>query len=139
MDPESRMEVYSRMRSYRRNPSGFIQQWEMATVDTLEEILAARARLKTTTITEEAIRIGFALVQELDIDSHRADYTMFEAARAYAAADGRTDATVDDVRAVAPMALRQRRSEFMVNFFDTQQEEDEQIRSLLDGLSQAEG
>ena len=39
------------------------------------------------------------------------------------AADGRNLATVDDVRAVAPMALRQRRSEFMTTFFERQQEE----------------
>jgi hypothetical protein len=32
------------------------------------------------------------------------------------------------------MALRQRHSEFMVNFFESQQAEDEQIRARIDHL-----
>lgn len=68
----------------------------------------------------------------MKIDSTRAEYTMFEAARAHAVADGRKIATIDDVRAVAPMALRQRRSEFMANFVEMQDAEDNQIRTLFD-------
>lgn len=135
LDQDDRIEVYRRMRRYRSNPAGFIQQWEMATIDALEEVLAARERLKTTTISEDALKAGFALVKHLDIDSHRADYTMFEAARAYAASDGRAEATIADVRAVAPLALRQRRSEFMSSFFELQQEEDAQIRTAFDDLA----
>jgi hypothetical protein len=59
---------------------------------------------------------------------------MFEAARAYAASDGRDVATVVDIRAVASMSLRQRRSKFMVSFFESQQAEDEQIRERIDAL-----
>jgi magnesium chelatase subunit I len=134
LDSGERMEVYKRMREYARNPTAFIQQWEYDTSGALDEVIAARERLKTTVITDEALRVGFELVRRLDIDSHRADYTMFEAARAYAAADGRQQADVDDVRAVAPLALRQRRSEFMVNHAEEQQEEDEQIRSTFDAI-----
>lgn len=60
---------------------------------------------------------------------------MFEAARAYAAADRRTTATINDVRMVAPLALRQRRSDFMVNFFQVQEDEDASIRTTIDELS----
>ncbi len=76
-----------------------------------------------------------ALVEQLGIDSHRAEYAMFEAARAYAAADGRDVATMADIRTVAPMALRQRRSPFMVDFFVHQSAEDAAIREQLDALS----
>jgi Mg-chelatase subunit ChlI len=62
---------------------------------------------------------------------------MFEAARAHAAADGRDVAKVADVRAVAPLALRQRGSQFMVDFFNRQAEEDEQIRTLLDDIAKS--
>jgi len=75
---------------------------------------------------------GFELVKRLDIDSHRADYVMFEAARAYAAADARSGVTIDDLRAVAPLALRQRRSAYMVQYFEEQQKEDEGIHSTLE-------
>jgi magnesium chelatase subunit I len=135
MDKSSRYEVYQRNRVYRRNPSGFVRQWEQATAATREDILLARELLRETTISDEAIDVGLTLIQDLDIDSHRAEYTMFEAARAYATADGRDTAAVADIRAVAPMALRQRRSEFMVNFFQSQQEEDEQIRQHIDTLT----
>lgn len=131
---DERIEVYRRMRDYGRNPTGFIQKWELDTADALDEVIAARERLKSTTISDEALRIGFELIKRLDIDSHRADYTMFEAARAYAASDGRTETVVDDIRAVAPLALRQRRSEFMVSHAEEQQAEDEQIRSTIDAL-----
>jgi len=75
------------------------------------------------------------LVQALEIDSHRAEYTLFEAARAHAAADGRDKAVIADIRAVAALALRQRGSEFMTKFFHEQRAEDEQIRAKLDELT----
>jgi len=136
MAQEERLEVYKRVRLYRETPSQFIRHWEQATAATRDEIILARELLKETSISDEAITLGLALVQRLDIDSHRAEYTMFEAARAHAAADGRDLASVQDIRAVAPMALRQRRSQFMVSFFTNQREEDEQIRAHVDELTQ---
>ena len=131
---EDRVEVYQRVRQYRHNPSAFIRLWENDTVIAQDEIIMARDLLSQTTLTDKALEVGMTLVEALDIDSHRAEYTMFEAARAYAATDGRTEATVDDVQAIAPMALRQRRSDFMVNFFEQESREDEQIRSMLDKI-----
>lgn len=133
-DNESRLEVYRRVRQYRQNPTAFILSWEEETIAAQEEVHAARELLKQTVLPDEAMEAGLELVQRLEIDSHRAEYTMFEAARAHAAADGRTLATLDDIRVVAPLALRQRRSEFMVNFFELQQREDEQIRETLDTI-----
>ncbi|GAB4530644.1 MAG: AAA family ATPase [Anaerolineae bacterium] len=133
-EKEDRLEVYRRVREYRRNPAGFIKQWEMATAEALEEVLIARELLKNTVISSEALEAGVELVLKLDIDSARAEYTMFEAARAHAAAQGRTEVTVENIRTVAPMALRQRRSEFMVNFFDDQLTEDQQIQDSLEEL-----
>ncbi|MBZ0293720.1 MAG: ATP-binding protein [Anaerolineae bacterium] len=134
MNREERLEVYQRVKTYRRNPALFIRQWEEATTETREDIILARELLNQTTISDEAMEIGLTLVQELEIDSHRAEYTMFEAARAHAAADGRDKAEAADIRAVAPMALRQRQSPFMVNFFESQREEDDQIRTRIDQL-----
>ena len=132
---DERIEVYSRVHAYRANPALFTRQWEWATAETREEIMAARELLAVTRLSDEAISVGIALVQALDIDSHRAEYAMFEAARAHAAADGRDLATVADIRAVAPLALRQRRSDYMVEYFHHQATEDEQIRARLDQLA----
>jgi magnesium chelatase subunit I len=132
---DERLQVYNRVRAYRKNPTQFIRQWEQATTEALEDVIVARELLKETTLPDDALDVGLRLVQSLEIDSARAEYTMLEAARAHAAADGRTVASINDVRAVAPMALRQRRSEFMVHFFESQQQEDEQIRQSIDALT----
>lgn len=136
VERDERLEVYRRMVAYRHNPTQFIRQWELMLGEAREEIALARELLTQTTLAEDALEAGLQLVQQLAIDSARADYTMFEAARAHAAADGRDVATVDDIRAVAPMALRQRRSEFMANFFDHQLREDNSIRETLEAILQ---
>jgi magnesium chelatase subunit I len=135
VDKQERLEIYNRVRAYRRNPTQFIRQWELETSLALEEIIVARELLKETNLSDDAIELGLGLVHNLEIDSHRAEYTMFEAARAHAATDGRQEATVDDIRAVAPLALRQRKSEFMNNFFEAQHKEDEQIFEQIEQLT----
>jgi magnesium chelatase subunit I len=135
MDREQRMEIYKRNRAHRANPRAFIREWAGTTLDGRDEVAMAREQLKTVTVSAEAMALGLDLVRELDIDSHRAEYTMFEAARAYAAADNRASATVQDIRAVARMALRQRRSQFMIDFAHHQQEEDSAILAQIDALT----
>lgn len=133
-DIDERRLVFDRMRAFRANPTAFIQQFEWATAEARDEVQASKDRLEKTTLTDEAFAVGFELIQRLEIDSHRADYVMFEAARAYAAIDGRTQATVNDLLAVAPLALRQRRSAYMKQFFLEQTQEDEEIRANIESL-----
>ncbi len=128
MTREDRLEIYRRVSAFRANPKAFLRQWAGVMAEARTEIENARELLKQVALTDQALDLGLALVRELDIDSHRAEFTLFEAARAHAAADGRTQADVNDVQAVAAMALRQRRSEFMVQFAQQQQAEDEAIR-----------
>ncbi len=134
-DPAERYEVYRRVRRYQANKRRFLAEWAAVTAEAREEVALARELLKQTELSEEAVEVGLGLVSALGIDSHRAEYTMFEAARAYAAADGRDVAGVDDIRAVATMALRQRRSEFMIEYFQRQSEEDAAIVQQLDQLT----
>jgi len=56
---------------------------------------------------------------------------LFEAARAHAAADGRTQADLADLKAVAAMALRQRRSHFMQDYLTVQESEEREIASVM--------
>jgi magnesium chelatase subunit I len=135
-DTEERAEVYRRARAYRYNPARFIREWEAATIEAEDEIINARSLLKETLIPDKILNMGLELVLRLKIDSHRAEYTLFEAARAYAAADSRTEVTITDLETVAPLALRQRNSEFMNNFFDNQIEQDETINTLLQEITQ---
>jgi len=96
--------------------------------------VAARNLLASVKLTDTAEKAGLELVQRMKIDSLRAEITMFEAARALAAADNRAEATAADVRAVAPMALRMRRSKFMEDYFETQQNEETEIKSVIDSV-----
>jgi magnesium chelatase subunit I len=126
-----RLEVYRRMRAFADNPHEFIATFAQETGIFGQEIAQAKARLPDVTLTREAKRLAIRLVKELDIASNRAEYVALEAARAHAAADGRTRAGVADVRTVAPMALRQRCSEFMVRYFEQEREEEARIQAAL--------
>lgn len=132
---EDRLEIYKRVRAYRENPRTFLQEWANLTTQIREEVGLARDLLKETSVSDEALELGIKLVHQLGIDSTRAEFTMFEAARAHAAADGRDVADVRDLRFVAPLALRQRRSIYMNEFFDHQLQEDSQINTTFDQLS----
>jgi magnesium chelatase subunit I len=135
LEPSERLEVYQRVRRYQGNRRRFLAEWAELTAQAREEIILARELLKETELSELAIEVGLRLVNSMEIDSHRAEYAMFEAARAHAAADGRDVADVRDIRAAAPMALRQRRSPFMADFFVRQSEEDLSIRTQIDDLA----
>ncbi len=58
---------------------------------------------------------------------------MLEAARAYAALDERDTATLDDLRVVAPMALRQRESTFITDYMAKETDYDHQIGDIISG------
>ena len=127
-----RLEVYRRMRAFADNPHAFIAACEEETFTFSQEIAEAKARLPDVTLTREAERLALRLVKELDIASNRAEYVTLEAARAYASADSRVKASVADVRAVAPLALRQRRSEFMTHYFEQDREEEQRIQAVIE-------
>ena len=76
-----------------------------------------------------------AWIKRLGIDSHRAEVVLFEAARAHAAADARAQAGLADLRAVGTLALRQRRSSFMQDYFDSQRGEEREIVAVVRGLA----
>lgn len=130
-DPAERLEAYNRVRDYLSNPRRVIANFHDETQIAREEILNARERLPKVRLSEAAAQVGLDIIRGLGIDSLRAEITLFEAARAYAAADGRELATVDDLREVAPMALRQRRSAFMVEYFNNQAQEESEIRAIV--------
>ena len=136
---EERLLVYERVREFRRSPRGFIHAFEDETFLAREDIITARELLPSVELSEDATRMGLDLVQQLDIHSHRAEFTMFEAARAYAAADNRPEATVADLAAVAPMALRMRHSEFIDNYFTERRGEEGRLSGLIRTLGKTYG
>jgi len=131
---DERLEAYRRVQSYMTNPRGMVSQFRQEMLAAAEEIDAARKRLKDVTISDKVARSAIALVQQMKIDSLRTEITWFEASRAYAAADGRKDVTEEDLKIVAPMCLRLRRSQYMNEYFQNQEGEEDEMRSLLASL-----
>jgi magnesium chelatase subunit I len=129
-DPDERLEVYRRVRAFRDHPHWLIAALAEDTQALGEEIARARELLPQVDLLPEAASLTLHMVQELEISSHRAEITVLEAARARAAADDRRMATVEDVAAVAPMALRQRRSEFIRQYFEAARTEETQIATV---------
>ena len=126
-----RLEVYRRVSAYQANPHALRATWVAETWAAAEEIAQARARLPQVTLMPQIERTGMAWVKRLGIDSHRAEIVLFEAARAHAAAEGRARVDLTDLRSVASMALRQRRSRFMDDYFAARMEEERELASVV--------
>jgi magnesium chelatase subunit I len=125
--PAERLEVYRRVFSYQKNPHSIISRFQRDTALASREIQTARDMLPKVVISDDIAWEGIRLVKRLGIDSLRAEITLFEASRAYAAADGRMDVKKDDLLRVAPMALRLRKSDFISTYFEHQQIEEDLI------------
>ncbi|MBE0698631.1 MAG: magnesium chelatase [Anaerolineaceae bacterium] len=132
--PDERLEAYHRSRAYRLNPRATVAQYADPTSQARAEIEAARALLPQVIIPPAVEQVGTTLIQRLGIDSLRAEMTLFEAARAYAAADGRKETSLGDLRVVAPLALRLRQSPFMIQYFKDQNDAESQLSSILDAI-----
>ena len=130
---DERLEAYRRTVAYKTSPRRVIQDFAEATDIVREEIAAARDAMPGVGLSPQAERFGLRLIESLGIDSLRAEITLFEAAKAHAMADGRDRATPADVRSVAPMTLRLRRSAFMKDFFSSQAREEKELTRLLAG------
>lgn len=138
LKPDERLEAYHRSRAYRLNPRSTVSQFAFETELARDEIQAARNLLPKVAIPKHVEQAGTQLVQRFGIDSLRAEITLFEAARAYAASDARTEVTLQDLRVVAPMALRLRQSPFMIKYFEQQNEEEQKLNRILDTIIPAE-
>jgi magnesium chelatase subunit I len=131
---DQRLEAYRRVQAYLANPRAMIGLYADEIRAATEEIQDARKRLRHVRLPDEIATHAIALIQKMGIDSLRAEITWFEAARAYAAADNRDVVNTEDLRAVAPMSLRLRRSAFMNEYFSGQQSEEDELTGLLKTL-----
>ncbi|MBV6451849.1 MAG: hypothetical protein MHPDNHAH_02596 [Anaerolineales bacterium] len=136
-DASQRLEAYRRVQAYLANPRQLVNQFSPEMEAAAAEIRSAREQVKQVVIPDAVANPAIALVQKLGIDSLRAEITWFESARAYAAADGRSEVTHDDLKVVAPMALRLRRSVFMNDYFKGQAGEEKEMNAALKGFGKS--
>ncbi len=128
---DERLEAYHRVQDYLVNPHNLTARYGNEMLAATREIQSAKKLLPQVKIPDKVSKPAIKIVQKMGIDSLRAEITWFEAARAYTAADGRTHVLPEDLRVVAPMALRMRKSLFMKDFIQSQVVEEEEIRDQL--------
>jgi len=129
-----RLDAYRRVQAYLANPRQMVNQFSAEMAAAADEIRSAREQVGKVVVPDQIANPAIALVQKMGVDSLRAEITWFESARAYAAADGRVEVTLDDLKTVAPMSLRLRRSQFMNEYFKGQVGEEKELTSLLGGF-----
>lgn len=104
-DPDERARAVARRLDFDADPPGFRAGWAPADED-------HRARLAATRpapLADGLVRAVTGLCASVGAEGLRADLVICRAAAALAGLEGRPEATVDDVRRVAPLALAHRR------------------------------
>lgn len=133
-DKDDRLEAYQRTRAYRENKRAFSTLYSKDTTLLRREIQSNRNKLREVELPEETAMQGLELIESMRIDSLRAELTLFEAARAHALADARMEVSEDDLRVIAPMALRLRRSNFIDDYLEDQTGETRQLLESLEAV-----
>ena len=133
-DTAQRLEIYRRVAEFQEKPLQFVARYAADTAALTAEIAQARELLPGVTIPPAVEKAAMELIHSLKIATHRAEIVILEAARAHAAADGRTQVCTADIAAVAKMALRQRRSPFIERYMEEREKEDAEIHSTLEQL-----
>lgn len=130
-DSQERLEAYRRVQSYQVNPHQVIKNFLTETNIAKAEIQSARDILSSVAISDDVAQSGLGVISRLKIDSLRAEITLFEGARAYAAAERRQEVNLDDLREIAPMALRFRSSSFMEGYLENQKTEETKLHEII--------
>jgi Mg-chelatase subunit ChlI len=107
-EPAARAEVIRRREAFSRDPEGFRGEWAEAQSELGARIAKAEARLPAVRLADPLYAAVGQVVVRSGVDSHRADITIVECAKAGAALGGRDEATADDVLAAAELALGHR-------------------------------
>lgn len=126
-----RLAAYYRASQYLTNPYEFIRIYQEENDLARQEIEKARKFVWKVKIDPEIAKFGIELIKDLKIHSLRAELTLFEAAKALAASENRDQITIEDIRTIAPMALRLRRSTYISNFIENCETENQDIETSL--------
>ncbi len=130
-DARQRLEVYRRSQAFRADPEAFRTLYSEQTAALRDEVAMAREILPHVVIPNQIEELALAIIQHLRVPSHRAEIALLEAARARAAADFRSEATVEDIQRLAPLALRHRRSAALESYAHQIEEENMAIDAAL--------
>lgn len=103
-----RIEVVRRRDDYDRDAAAFNARWAKEEAKLRKQIVAARQRFAEVGVPDAVLEQAAKLCMALGTDGLRGELTLMRAARAAAALEAKTKAGLDDLRRVAPLALRHR-------------------------------
>lgn len=107
-DTAKRLELAKNLLQFDSDPSAFSQLYQEDQAQLATSISLAQERVDSITIPREA-RLGISRIcSQLDLDGLRGDIVTTRATAALAALEGREEASIDDIRRVAPPCLRHR-------------------------------
>jgi magnesium chelatase subunit I len=107
-DPELRVQVVEQRSNFDQDPDACLKENEALQNELKENIISAQQLLKDVKITQE-LRIKISQVcGELDVDGLRGDIVTNRASKAYAAYNGRSEVTIEDIEKVITLCLRHR-------------------------------
>ncbi|HEX8853636.1 MAG TPA: magnesium chelatase ATPase subunit I, partial [Pyrinomonadaceae bacterium] len=108
LDVDERVRIVERRESFERDPEAFLDAQEDEQAALRRRIVKARRLSGAVEMPRAVLRLAAELCVRLRVDGHRGEITLTRAARSLAALEGRRRVTSDDVRRVAPLALRHR-------------------------------
>ncbi len=103
-----RIEVIRRRDAFDRDPAAFVAGFAKEEARIRRQILAARKEFAGIAVPDAVLEQATKLCLALGTDGLRGELTLMRAARATAALAGKDRAGLDDLRQVAPLALRHR-------------------------------
>jgi magnesium chelatase subunit I len=130
--------AYQRSQTYRSYPYLLIKDFEEDTQKLAEDIANAQRLVGQMSIPEDVAKLGIELITSLKIPSIRAEISLFEAAKAHAAADNRDKVTILDLQAVAGIALRMRISPSAMTNDTERENEDLNIQTAMQSIFRLE-
>ncbi len=104
-EPAERAEAVRRRLAFDADPAGFSTEWSKATTELGERL----ERFEPSELPPALIEVAARMAVALGADGLRADIALCRAAAARAGLEGRPTATLEDLEAVAPLALGHRR------------------------------
>jgi len=104
-----RTQVVRRRIAFETDAATFREEWQAAEADWCKQIEMARRLLPKVVISDHIMGLIASICTQLDVEGLRADITIYKAATALAALEGRHIVTEQDVQQVATMALSHRR------------------------------
>ncbi|MEM7238145.1 MAG: magnesium chelatase ATPase subunit I [Pseudomonadota bacterium] len=107
-DLKSRIEVVLRRDAFERDREAFARKWQPADRKIQARIELARERLDAVSVPRPVLEKASSLAIALGTDGLRGELTLMRAARALTAFEGRKKVRIQDLRAVAGMALSHR-------------------------------